>query len=37
VFGERGSLRLRGDGHLVLVRGVHEIPFSQFSSREKVR
>jgi ATPase subunit of ABC transporter with duplicated ATPase domains len=36
VFGERGSLRLRGDGHLVLVRGVHEIPFSQFSSGEEV-
>ena len=36
VFGERGSLRLRPDGHLVLVRGVHEIPFSQFSSGEKV-
>jgi hypothetical protein len=35
VFGERGSLRLR-DGHLVLVRGVHESPFSQFSSGEKV-
>jgi DNA repair exonuclease SbcCD ATPase subunit len=36
VFGERGSLRLRPDGHLVLVRGVHEIPFTQFSSGEKV-
>jgi DNA repair exonuclease SbcCD ATPase subunit len=36
VFGLRGSLRLRPDGHLVLVRGVHEIPFSQFSSGEKV-
>jgi DNA repair exonuclease SbcCD ATPase subunit len=36
VFGERGSLQLRPDGHLVLVRGVHEIPFSQFSSGEKV-
>lgn len=36
VFGERGALRLRADGHLVLVRGVHEIPFSQFSSGEKV-
>jgi DNA repair exonuclease SbcCD ATPase subunit len=36
VFGERGALRLRGDGQLVLVRGVHEIPFSQFSSGEKV-
>jgi DNA repair exonuclease SbcCD ATPase subunit len=36
VFGERGSLRLRADGHLVLVRGVHEIPFTQFSSGEKV-
>ncbi len=36
VFGERGSLRLRPDGHLVLVRGIDEIPFSQFSSGEKV-
>jgi DNA repair exonuclease SbcCD ATPase subunit len=36
VFGERGELRLRADGHLVLVRGVHEIPFAQFSSGEKV-
>jgi DNA repair exonuclease SbcCD ATPase subunit len=36
VFGERGALRLRPDGHLVLVRGVHEIPFSQFSSGQKV-
>jgi hypothetical protein len=36
VFGERGELRLRSDGHLVLVRGVHEIPFAQFSSGEKV-
>jgi DNA repair exonuclease SbcCD ATPase subunit len=36
VFGERGSLQLRSDGRLVLVRGVHEIPFSQFSSGEKV-
>jgi DNA repair exonuclease SbcCD ATPase subunit len=36
VFGERGSLRLRSDGQLVLVRGVHEIPFAQFSSGEKV-
>ncbi len=36
VFGERGSLRLRADGQLVLVRGVHEIPFAQFSSGEKV-
>jgi recombinational DNA repair ATPase RecF len=36
VFGERGTLRLRHDGHLVLVRGIHEIPFSQFSSGEKV-
>jgi DNA repair exonuclease SbcCD ATPase subunit len=36
VFGERGSLQLRSDGHLVLVRGVHEIPFGQFSSGEKV-
>jgi DNA repair exonuclease SbcCD ATPase subunit len=36
VFGERGSLQLRSDGRLVLVRGIHEIPFSQFSSGEKV-
>jgi len=36
VFGERGSLRLRPDGRLVLIRGVHEIPFAQFSSGEKV-
>jgi DNA repair exonuclease SbcCD ATPase subunit len=36
VFGERGSLRLRPDGRLVVVRGVHEIPFTQFSSGEKV-
>lgn len=36
VFGERGLLRLRPDGHLVLVRGIHEIPFAQFSSGEKV-
>lgn len=36
VFGERGRLRLGADGRLVLVRGVHEIPFDQFSSGEKV-
>jgi DNA repair exonuclease SbcCD ATPase subunit len=36
VFGERGRLRLHHDGHLVLVRGIHEVPFSQFSSGEKV-
>jgi DNA repair exonuclease SbcCD ATPase subunit len=36
VFGERGMLQLRSDGRLVLVRGVHEIPFGQFSSGEKV-
>jgi DNA repair exonuclease SbcCD ATPase subunit len=36
VFGERGALRLRADGQLVLIRGIHEIPFSQFSSGEKV-
>ncbi len=36
VFGERGQLRLHHDGHLVLVRGIHEVPFSQFSSGEKV-
>jgi DNA repair exonuclease SbcCD ATPase subunit len=29
-------LQLRSDGRLVLVRGVHEIPFDQFSSGEKV-
>jgi len=36
VFGERGLLQLRSDGELVLVRGIHEIPFAQFSSGEKV-
>jgi DNA repair exonuclease SbcCD ATPase subunit len=36
IFGERGSLQLRPDGRLVLVRGIAEIPFSQFSSGEKV-
>jgi hypothetical protein len=36
IFGERGSLQLRPDGRLVLVRGIDEIPFSQFSSGEKV-
>ncbi len=36
VFGERGSLQLKADGRLVLMRGVHEIPFTQFSSGEKV-
>ncbi len=36
VFGERGSLQLRSDGRLVLIRGIHEIPFTQFSSGEKV-
>lgn len=36
VFGERGQLRLHHDGHLALVRGVHEVPFTQFSSGEKV-
>lgn len=36
VFGERGLLRLRPNGHLVLVQGIHEIPFAQFSSGEKV-
>jgi predicted ATPase len=36
VFGERGRLQLRSDGRLVLVRGVHVIPFDQFSSGEKV-
>jgi DNA repair exonuclease SbcCD ATPase subunit len=36
VFGDRGALRLRADGRLVLVQGIHEIPFAQFSSGEKV-
>lgn len=36
VLGERGALRLRADGRLVLVQGIHEIPFAQFSSGEKV-
>jgi ABC-type transport system involved in cytochrome c biogenesis ATPase subunit len=36
IFGERGSLQLRPDGRLVLARGVGEIPFTQFSSGEKV-
>lgn len=36
VFGDRGALRLRADGRLVLARGIHEIPFAQFSSGEKV-
>src|SRR4029079_11607673 len=36
IFGERGSLQLRPDGRLVLVRGIDEIPFNQFSSGEKV-
>lgn len=36
VFGERGQLRLGADGRLVVVRGVNEIPFDQFSSGEKV-
>jgi DNA repair exonuclease SbcCD ATPase subunit len=36
IFGERGSLQLRPDGRLVLVRGIDEIPFTQFSSGEKV-
>jgi DNA repair exonuclease SbcCD ATPase subunit len=36
IFGERGSLQLRPDGRLVLARGIDEIPFTQFSSGEKV-
>jgi DNA repair exonuclease SbcCD ATPase subunit len=36
VFGERGTLQFRPDGQLVLVRGISEIPFTQFSSGEKV-
>jgi DNA repair exonuclease SbcCD ATPase subunit len=36
VFVNRGELRLRHDGRLVLVRGTHEIGFDQLSSGEKV-
>jgi DNA repair exonuclease SbcCD ATPase subunit len=36
VFGDRGALRLRADGRLILAQGIHEIPFAQFSSGEKV-
>lgn len=36
VFVDRGELRLRHDGHLVLVRGTHEIDFAGLSSGEKV-
>lgn len=36
VFVNRGELRLRHDGRLVLVRGTHEVSFDQFSSGEKV-
>jgi DNA repair exonuclease SbcCD ATPase subunit len=36
VFVNRGELRLRPDGQLVLVHGTHEISFDQLSSGEKV-
>jgi DNA repair exonuclease SbcCD ATPase subunit len=36
VFVNRGELRLRHDGRLVLLRGTHEIGFDQLSSGEKV-
>jgi recombinational DNA repair ATPase RecF len=36
VFVNRGELRLRHDGRLVLIRGTHEVSFDQFSSGEKV-
>lgn len=36
IFGDRGALRLRPDGRLVLARGINEIPFPQFSGGEKV-
>lgn len=36
VFVNRGELRLRPDGTLVLVHGAHHIDFEQFSSGEKV-
>lgn len=36
VFGTRGALQLLPSGSLVLKRGIHEVPFDQFSSGEKV-
>jgi len=36
VFVNRGELRLRHDGRLVLLHGTHEIDFDQLSSGEKV-
>ena len=36
VFVNRGQLRLRHDGQLVLLHGDHHIDFDQFSSGEKV-
>jgi len=36
VFVNRGELRLRHDGRLILLRGTHEIGFDQLSSGEKV-
>jgi len=36
VFVNRGELRLRHDGRLVLHRGTHEIGFDHLSSGEKV-
>ncbi len=36
VFVNRGELRLRHDGQLVLLHGTHEIGFNQLSSGEKV-
>jgi DNA repair exonuclease SbcCD ATPase subunit len=36
VFVNRGELRLRHDGRLVLLHGSHQIDFDQFSSGEKV-
>jgi DNA repair exonuclease SbcCD ATPase subunit len=36
VFVNRGELRLRHDGRLVLHRGTHDIGFEQLSSGEKV-
>ena len=36
VFTARGALQLLPNGSLVLRRGIHDIPFDQFSSGEKV-
>jgi chromosome segregation ATPase len=36
IFGDRGALRLRPDGRLILARGINEIPFTEFSGGEKV-